>query len=318
MPEEITEFLDRKGIHDEFIRNIVTGFINRHTQLFGDVIPFEVLMERLNANLDSIVLADPNTHANDPRYQNVVGTYEGFNKNCITMFFTQEHLQSPQLREDFIITLLHELTHCAYTIKQNDVNKSEKQVFGRYEQQLDGKTPLVDGNNTYMEPIINYISTCIFGKKNGIYPAQTSNIAKLMGVLDEKAIVRSAFDSDEEAFRQCFGVLKEGAYEYYTEGMEWLNGSGEYGFRKGNEILNNFFNGNIPNLTQRQMQKKELRELKTTLSKLQPLQPLSPEQLKLDQGEQRTLKRHGFINIFMLILILIVVIGVVVTIILSW
>lgn len=50
------------------------------------------------------------------------------------MFFTQEHLRNPKLREDFIGILIHELTHCAYTIKQN-----EKQVFGRYEELLDGK-----------------------------------------------------------------------------------------------------------------------------------------------------------------------------------
>lgn len=82
------------------------------------------------------------------------------------------------------------------------------------------KTPLVDGSNTYMEPIVNYISTRIFGKKNGTYQAQTSKIAKLASMLDEKEIIRSAFDSDEEAFRQTFEVLPEGAYEYYTEGME--------------------------------------------------------------------------------------------------
>lgn len=35
--------------------------------------------------------------------------------------------------------LLHELTHCAYTIKQNDIYKSEKkQIFGTYEKSLDG------------------------------------------------------------------------------------------------------------------------------------------------------------------------------------
>ena len=48
MLEKINEFLDNKGINDEFIRNIVGGFINRHTELYGDVIPFESLMERMN------------------------------------------------------------------------------------------------------------------------------------------------------------------------------------------------------------------------------------------------------------------------------
>ena len=129
MLEKITEFLDNKGINDEFIRNIVGGFINRHTELYGDVVPFESLMERLNANLHSINLIDPSQQIDDPRYQNVVGTYEGFKKNSITMFFTQEHLRNPQLREDFIGILIHELTHCAYTIKQNDIYKSENKYL---------------------------------------------------------------------------------------------------------------------------------------------------------------------------------------------
>lgn len=86
MLEKITEFLDNKRINDEFIRNIVGGFINRHTELYGDVVPFESLMERLNANLHSINLIDPSQQVSDPRYHNVVGTYEGFKKNSITMF----------------------------------------------------------------------------------------------------------------------------------------------------------------------------------------------------------------------------------------
>lgn len=311
MLEKITEFLDNKGINDEFIRNIVGGFINRHTELYGEIVPFESLMERLNANLHSINLIDPSQQISDPRYHNVVGTYEGFKKNSITMFFTQEHLRNLQLREDFIGILIHELTHCAYTIKQNDIYKSEKQIFGRYEELLDGKTPLVDGNDTYMEPIVNYISTRIFGKRNSTYLAQTSNITKLASILDEKEIVRSAFNSDEETFRKCFEVLPDGAYEYYTKGMELLNASGEYSFKKGTEIMNNFFNGNIPSITQTQRQIKELKSLKSSLSQLQPL---SQEKQQLEQGYARTLKKKGLIDMFLLTLILGIVIGTVATI----
>lgn len=311
MLEKITEFLDNKGINDEFIRNIVVGFINRHTELYGEVVPFESLMERLNANLHSINLIDPSQQISDPRYHNVVGTYEGFKKNSITMFFTQEHLRNFQLREDFISILIHELTHCAYTIKQNDIYKSEKQIFGRYEELLDGKTPLVEGNDTYMEPIVNYISTRIFGKRNSTYLAQTSNITRLASILDEKEIVRSAFNSDEETFRKCFEVLPDGAYEYYTKGMELLNASGEYSFKKGTEIMNNFFNGNIPSINQKQRQIKELKSLKSSLSQLQPL---SQEKQQLEQGYARTLKKQGLIDMFLLTLILGIVIGTVATI----
>lgn len=306
MLEKITEFLDNKGINDEFIRSIVGGFISRHTELYGDVVPFESLMERLNANLHSINLIDPSQQISDLRYQNVVGTYEGFKKNSITMFFTQEHLKNPQLREDFIAILIHELTHCAYTIKQNNIYKNEKQIFGTYEELFDGKTPLVDGSNTYMEPIINYISTRIFGKKNGVYPAQTSNITKLISILNEKEIIRSAFNSDEETFKQCFEVLPEGAYEYYTDGMEWLNGTSEYGFRKGTEIMTNFFNGNIPKLSDNQKKIKEFQPLKSSLKSIEPLSQTN----QLNNGYSRVLKKRGYINLFLLTLIVGIIIGI--------
>ena len=204
---------------------------------------------------------------------------------------------------------IHELTHCAYTIKQNDIYKSEKQIFGRYEELFDGKTSLVDGSNTYMEPIVNYISTQIFGKKNGAYPAQTSNIAKLVSILDEKGIIQSAFNSDEKAFRQCFEVLPKGAYEYYTQGMEWLNDSGEYGFKKGTEIMNNFFNGNIPSLTKKQKQIKELKSLKNSLSQLQPLEQLEPVG-KSNKVFSR-IKTKGAINVLALSMIVGIVCGII-------
>ncbi len=45
-------------------------------------------------------------------------------------------------------------------------------------------------------------------------------------MIGAKELIRSVFNSDEETFEQCFDVLPEGAYEYFTEGMEWLNGAG--------------------------------------------------------------------------------------------
>lgn len=75
MLQIINEFLNNKRINDTFLRNIISGFITRHTELYGDVIPFESLMERLDANLNSINLIDPSQQLRNPRYQNVVGTY---------------------------------------------------------------------------------------------------------------------------------------------------------------------------------------------------------------------------------------------------
>lgn len=160
----------------------------------------------------------------------------------------------------------------------------------------------------YLEPIVNYISSRIFGKKNGAYLAQTSNMEKLASILNEKDIVRSAFNSDEETFRQCFEVLPEGAFEYYSEGMKWLNGTGEYSFRKGTEIMNNFFSGNIPSLTQKEKQRNELKLFKNSLSQLQPIEQFKQSE-ELDKEFSR-IKTKGAINILVLSIIVGVVCGI--------
>ena len=199
----VNSFLNKKGITNPFLMNIVSCFIFNHTKLYGDVIPFENLMERLNNNLNTIILKDPfEINYNDNFLpKNTVGIYEGFDKNTITMFFTEENLKNEQLREDFINILLHELTHCAYNIKQNDYYKSEKQIFGIYHKKDDGTTPLYQGNYTYMEHIVNYVSCKISGKKNSAYMAQTLNFSKLTDILDEKKLISSAFYSDEKEFK---------------------------------------------------------------------------------------------------------------------
>ena len=284
MIEQINDFLDNKGIKEELTRNIVSNFIIKHTELYGDIVPFESLMERLNTNLNSINLVDPRQRQiTDIRHESTVGTYEGFDKNSITMYFTEEHLKNPELREGFTSVLIHELTHSAYTIKQNDYFRSEKQIFGRYEKLPNGKTPLVEGNLVYMEPIVNYVATRIYGKNNGAYPARTSNIEKLASKLDEKRIIKSAFNSDEEEFKKAFEVLPKGAYEYYTEGMNWLITPSEYGFRKASEIMNNFYNDNIPSKSDKQQKIHELKSLKSSLIQLQ--------QLSHEKKEEGTMRR---------------------------
>jgi hypothetical protein len=298
MLEKITEFLDNKGIKDEFIRNIVSRFIIGHTELYGDVVSFESLIDRLNSNLNSINLIEP---SNDLKYKNVVGQYEGFDKGTIYMFFSQDHLKNPQLREDFMSILLHELTHCAYTIKQNDIYKSEKQIFGTYEKSFDGKTNLTNGNSTYMEPIVNYVSSCIYGKKNSAYSSQTINFTKLTSLINDKELIKSAFNSDEKTFKQCFDVLPEGAYEYFTKGMDWLNSGGQIGFRRGSEIMNNFFSGNIPSLSDRQKKIKEFQSFKSELNKLQSLQ----EEQEVEKGFTK-IKSKGIIDALYLSVIVLV------------
>lgn len=54
MSEKMIEFLDNKSIEDGLIRNLISCFITRHTELYGKIVSFENLISRLNTNLGSI------------------------------------------------------------------------------------------------------------------------------------------------------------------------------------------------------------------------------------------------------------------------
>ncbi len=245
MEDKIAKLLDDKNIKDMFTRNIVSGFITGHTEIFGDVISADELIDRLNTNLSRIVMKDPDEmEVTVGRPSDTVGEYEGFDKNTITMYFTEEHLKNIQLRGHYIEILLHELTHCAYTIKNKDMPWRESQIFGTRTKMQDGTIAVIAGSSVYMEPIVNYISTKMFGRSNGAYITETACFEKLTTILNEKAMIKAAFNSDERAFKQCFSNMPDKAYEYYTEGMKCFNMGVRYNDR-GRFIMKNFFNGKI-------------------------------------------------------------------------
>lgn len=200
MFERITEFLDSKGIEDGLIRNLISEFITKHTELYGNTVSFNDLISRLNVNLKQIIWHNPSETPNEYGFKNMVGQYFGFNDNSIHMYFSKSSLSNPQLFEDFKSIFLHELTHCAYTIKNNDIYETESQVFCTMEQQLNGKVDVVNGTEIFIEPIINYISTTIDGKRNSAYVPQTLSISQLANTIGHDKLIGSAFKSDEKKF----------------------------------------------------------------------------------------------------------------------
>lgn len=197
MKIQIASFLNKKGIKNDLIRNVISMFIIRHTELYGDVIPFGVLMERLDANLNYVQLVEESERIKDTYFhKSIVGQYKGFDVNTIDMYFSESDLKNPQLLEAFIDILIHELTHVAYTIKvdENNFKKQEKHLFGTRELSLDGTTLLVEGNDIYMEAIINFISCRILDKtNNGSYMPETTSIFRLTQKIDEKKINQQCF-----------------------------------------------------------------------------------------------------------------------------
>ena len=296
MFERITEFLDSKGIEDGLIRNLISVFITKHTELYGNTVSFDDLISRLNTNLKQIIWHDPSETPNEVGFKNMVGQYIGFNDNSIHMYFSKSSLSNPQLFEDFKSTFLHELTHCAYTIKNNDIYETESQVFCTMEQQLNGKVDVVNGTEIFMEPIINYISTTIDGKRNSSYVPQTLSISQLANTVGHDKIISSAFQSDEKKFKSCFDIFDNDAYQYFTKGLTSFN-NGKYD--EGKNIMDNFFQNNIPSMTINQRKIQELRDLKSSIAELK-YQKASKQ---LGNDYSKFLKRNGFVQVITLSLI---------------
>ena len=298
--ERINEFLASIGIEDELIRSLIGNFITKHTELYGNIVSFEDLISRLNINLNQIIWHDPSERPNEYGFKNMVGQYVGFNDNSIHMYFSKSSLNNSQLFDDFKSIFFHELTHCAYTIKNNDIYETETQVFCTMEQQLNGKVDVVNGTEIFMEPIVNYISTTIDGKKNSAYISQTLSIFRLTNIIGQDKLISSAFHSDEEKFKSCFEIFRNDGYQYFIQGLTSFN-NGRY--NDGKNIMDNFFQNNIPNVTINQREIQELRTLKSSIVELKYQKV--PEQS--NNNYNKCLKKNGFVQVITLSFIVAIV-----------
>ena len=97
---------------------------------------------------------------------------------------------------------------------------------------LSGEYRQVSGNNNFVEGIVNYISSRIEGKSPNeleAYQSETKAIYMLSEKMDEKSIIQSAWNSDEQQFKQDYiksigKDITEGEESYYQfqEGMKRL------------------------------------------------------------------------------------------------
>ena len=126
--------------------------------------------------------------------------------NLYTEADKQKLLQDMQTRRiEIKSTLIHELTHSAYTIK-DEYGMGEKHIFSKTDNFF-GAYRQIGGNNNNVEAIVNYISSRIEGKNPdeiSTYQAETKAIYMLAKKLDEKSIVQSAWVSDEQQFKQAY------------------------------------------------------------------------------------------------------------------
>ena len=230
LKNKIIEFCKNKNFENPFIQECITEFIEGHTELYGDVISTEDLFKRLEDNLDKITFAGREKAPNGE-----LGEYKGriadnTDTNEIFIYFDeadldlsetdkkmwtlytesdkQKLLQDMQTRRSEIkSTLIHELTHSAYTIKDK-YGIGEKHIFSETgKDYFSGEYRQIGGNNNNVEAIVNYISSRIEGKSTdeiSTYQAETKAIYMLAEKIDEKSIVQSAWESDEQQFKQAY------------------------------------------------------------------------------------------------------------------
>ena len=230
LKNKIIEFCKNKNFENPFIQECITEFIEGHTELYGDVISEEELFKRLEDNLDKITFAGREKAPNGE-----LGEYKGriadnTDTNEIFIYFDeadlelsetdkkmwnlyteadkQKLLQDMQTRKAEIkSTLIHELTHSAYTIK-DEYGMGEKHIFSTTgKDYLSGEYRQIGGNNNNVEAIVNYISSRIEGKNPdeiSTYQAETKAIYMLAEKIDEKSIVQSAWVSDEQQLKQAY------------------------------------------------------------------------------------------------------------------
>ncbi len=230
LKNKINEFCKNKNFENPFIQECITEFIEGHTELYGDVISAEDLFKRLENNLDKITFA-----GRDKAPNGVLGEYKGriadnTDLNEIFIYFDEADLELSEIdkkmwnlytevdkqkllkdmqtrKAEIKSTLIHELTHSAYTIKDK-YGIGEKHIFSiTGKDYLSGEYRQIGGNNNNVEAIVNYISSRIEGKSPdeiSTYQAETKAIYMLAEKIDEKSIIQSSWASDEQQFKQAY------------------------------------------------------------------------------------------------------------------
>ena len=230
LKNKINEFCKNKNFENPFIQECITEFIEGHTELYGDVISAEDLFKRLENNLDKITFAGRDKAPNGVRGEYKGRIADNTDLNEIFIYFDEADLELSEIdkkmwnlytevdkqkllkdmqtrKAEIKSTLIHELTHSAYTIKDK-YGIGEKHIFSiTGKDYLSGEYRQIGGNNNNVEAIVNYISSRIEGKSPdeiSTYQAETKAIYMLAEKIDEKSIIQSSWASDEQQFKQAY------------------------------------------------------------------------------------------------------------------
>lgn len=283
--DKVHKFLEHKNISNPFIKECILEFVENHTSLFGEIISEDDLIDRLENNLDKITfsgrkeikLGEYKGRINDNTDQNEILIYanetdleisESDQKmwELYTNSDKQKLLQEREKKKKQIkSTLIHELTHAAYTIKGN-YGIGEKHIFSENGKNLFGTDYYshVGGNANYIEAIVNYISSRIEGKnveQIETYQYETNAIYMLAEKMDEEPIIKSAWNSDELSLKKSYEEKIGESYETFNKYMGKLVSIRDKNFEASQyTVQSNNILGNMEQL----LNGKELSAEKTT------------------------------------------------------
>lgn len=328
MQKEIESLLDRKEIHNPYLRQLVTIFILNHTKLYSHIVSYQDLMTRLEKGLNNVVFVDRSERGNiEGTTLDTGGTYNFVTRN-ITLFVNEDEfnenyqkdwvyeatgiedpdkLRYKRNNEDII---MHELVHCAYT--KRDYTKLIEHIFVTSQIKEDGtlgKTGYC--NTTLMEPIVNFIATTILRRPNFSYVASTANIKRLSEKIGVDTIIESAWNSEEYKLISAFENLAPGkaqqAYHEFCVGISLLD---EGRYDDGIYYIDKIIDGKDRMTEELKASEQRLAELEKLKKEREALGGLKEDIIQFEQQEDlrrknifsRLRKKSGFINIISLIM----------------
>ena len=216
----IDSFFQEKQIVHPYIQGCFTKFINRHTELYSNVISREMLLERLNENLSGIVFKTPDKISVNLK----TCFYEGFDKGTLTFCFDEKQLNDPDFARMFEKEIYLGLTTAAYTYKKHDVHHGERLFFGTYEKMVDGSNIIVSGHDAYKDLMLEHISSNIMSVSYEERSVQAKEMQRLATFVGNSSIVESAWFSDEEKFKGLFDAFSDKrAYAQFSDRLRELN-----------------------------------------------------------------------------------------------
>ena len=207
MNEKLNEYFAKKGFKNAFINKCIKEYIIDHKRCFGEKITEDMIISRLNENLDAVKLFDYKTSKFNITENQVAAKYECFDKNTISLFVIKELINNEEYQGCIRDTLYHSLTHAIYLKKDKQDKNIAREMFGVIERAEVDSNVITMKDDDFIEAITNYISTTMCKRGNGNYVQETEIMNKITELIEPSLIIESSFNIDENLFKKALLAL---------------------------------------------------------------------------------------------------------------